>query len=255
MMISVFAMRDLAPQDFESKFEGKTWAMYSYPQVKMSYTPNTADASTVRWAMWSLAAANRDMIVRSRFQTAQFDTHYSGIPVGVLKFFAPDYSIGGEASTNDTRFKPSLPPGPASASTGTDLISSNPADLEEIEVSFKPTEIPRKNIFISVVQSLLNLCPFNSTERVARSIAIVGNAFTVKISTSFINVGRSSPAFFLYRHVISALAAVPRVMLKHGEFVEVDIRVLIDQVEIGRGLIRQGPLTGSGAAITDDLTE
>ena len=260
LMLSVFAMRDLALQDFESKFEGKTWAMYSYSEVEISFTPKAAVASTVRWALWSLAAANRDMLVRSRFQTAQFDTHYSGVQIGVLKFFVPDYSIGGEAGTNDTLFTPSLPSRPASAGTGTNLVLSNPPDLEDdprsfkVELNFKTTDIPERDIFMSVVQALLNLGPFNSTERVTQPISLVGNALTVQISTSFKNVERSSPPFLLYRHVIIALAALPRVMLREGKFAEVDIRVLIDEVEVGRGLIRQGPLTGSMAPVTGDVS-
>lgn len=260
MMISVFAMHDLALQDFDSKFEGKTWAMYSYPQVKMSYTPSTEDASTVRWAMWSISAASRDMIVHRSFQTALFDIQWSGIQVGVLKFFAPNYNIGGEAGTNDTRNKTALPPGPASASTGTDLILSNPVDLEDdprsfkIEVNFKPTEILRQDIFVAVVQALLILGPLNSTERANQRVAITGNGLTVKIMTTFIEMGRSSPPFLLYRHVVSAVAAVPRVMLRHGKFAEVDIRVLIDGVEVGRGSIRQGPLNRPAAAITEDVS-
>lgn len=88
-------MRELALQDFKSRYEGKTWAMYSYPEAKVSFTPNAGDINTVRWALWSLAASIIAMIKDDRFQTARFDMFYLGIPVGTGKFFAP-YGIGAE---------------------------------------------------------------------------------------------------------------------------------------------------------------
>lgn len=67
MMPAVFAMRELALQDLESNFERKTWALYSYLDVKVSFTPKSGLISTVRWALWSLAVAIRHMMVHNRF--------------------------------------------------------------------------------------------------------------------------------------------------------------------------------------------
>ena len=76
MMLAVFAMRELALQELESNFEGKTWALYGYPDVKVSFTPKLGLISTVRWALWRLAVAIRHMMVLNRFETALFETHY-----------------------------------------------------------------------------------------------------------------------------------------------------------------------------------
>lgn len=156
MMLAVFAMRELALQDLESNFEGKTWALYSYPDVKGSFTPKSGLISTVRWALWSLALAIRHMMVHNRFQTALFETHYSQVQVGTVKFFVP-YRIGAETGANQTGLSPSLTPVPASATDGTDTILISSSDLEDnpggllIQMAFKTTGIPRMDVFMSIV--------------------------------------------------------------------------------------------------------
>lgn len=252
MMLSIFAMRDLALQDFESNYEGKTWAMYSYPEAKVSFAPNPGDLNTVRGAMWSLAAAIWDMMVRNRFQTAQFDATYLGIQVGVLRFFAPN-TIGARAAGTYTELAPSQTSGPAPATNGIDLILISLPDLEAdnssnsdddlwAEVTFRNTEIPRKDIFMSIVQALFNLGPFNSTALITHRLSVIVDALTVKIATSFQRVERSSPPFFNYGHIVKGLAGLPRVMLRESEFTEVDIRLIVDGADVGNGRIRRRPM-------------
>ena len=252
MMLCVFAMRDLALQDFESRFEGKTWAMYSYPETKVSFTPSAGDINTVRWALWGMAAAIRDMMVRNRFQTAQYDTTYMGIQVGVVKFFAP-HRIDTGAKGNLTELVPSLTSGPASATNHTDttfislndpngnVASSNSDDLWT-EVTFRTTEIPIEDTFMSIVQALLNLGPLNSTALITQPLAVIGDALTVKIVTSFKRVERSTPPFFNYGHVVKGLAGLPRVMLRENKFTEVDLRLIVDGENVGNGRIRKRPM-------------
>ena len=164
MMLAVFAMRELALQDLESDFEGKAWALYSYPDAKVSFTPESGHTSTMRWALWSLAIVIRDMMVHNRFQTAQFETHYSQAQVGTVKFFVP-HGIGEEAGANQTGLAPSLTPAPASATNGTDTILISSSDLEDnpggllIQVAFRTIGIPWMDVFMSIVQGLLNLAP------------------------------------------------------------------------------------------------
>lgn len=266
MMLCVFAMRDLALQDFESKYGGKTWAMYTYPEAKVSFSPNAGegDISTVRWALWSLAAAIRDMMVRNRFQTAQFDTTYLGIQVGVLRFFAP-HRIDAGAGGDLTELVPSQKPGQVSTANGTDTTSGGLSDLNcnvgssnsddlWTEVTFKTTEIPRKDIFMSIVQALLNLGPLNSTELITSPLAVVGDAITVKIVTSFRRVERSSPPFFNYGHIVKGLAGLPRVMLRESKFAEVDIRLIVDGEDVGNGMIRRRPMDDLVVPVTANIS-
>ena len=76
-------MRDLALQGFGTRYEGEAWATYSNPGVKISFIMNAGDITPVRWAMWILAASNRDEIVRDRSRTACFDMTYLGIQIGI----------------------------------------------------------------------------------------------------------------------------------------------------------------------------
>lgn len=52
---------------------------------------------------------------------------------------------------------------------------------------------------------------------------------------------RSSPLFLRYSHVGLTLAALPRLMLREGKFVEVDVKLLLDDQVIGNGTMRRGP--------------
>ena len=259
MMLAVFAMRELALQDFESSFEGKTWALYSYPDVKVSFTPKSGHTSTVRWALWSLAVAIRDMMVHNRFQTAQFETHYSQAQVGTVKFFVP-HGIGAEAGANQTGLAPSLTPAPASATNGTDTILISSSDLEDnpgglfIQMAFRTIGIPRMDVFMSIVQGLLNLAPKSSTRRITKPLAVIGDALTFNIATSFTSIERSSPPFLRYSHIMLTLAALPRLMLREGKFDEVDVKLLLDDHVIGNGMMRRGPRIGLQALVTANVS-
>lgn len=83
MILCLFTMRDLALQGFGTRYEGEAWATYSNPGVKISFIMNAGDITPVRWAMWILAASNRDEIVRDRSRTACFDMTYLGIQIGI----------------------------------------------------------------------------------------------------------------------------------------------------------------------------
>ena len=66
MMVCVFAMRELTLlSNFYGDYEipGKTWTMDEYPQVTIS-VGNPYNVVTVRFAMWTIASAIRDMVAR-----------------------------------------------------------------------------------------------------------------------------------------------------------------------------------------------
>ena len=198
-------------------------------------------------------------MVHNRFQIAQFETHYSQVQVGTIKFFVP-YRIGTETGANQTGLSPSLTPAPASATDGTDTILISSSDLEDnpggllIQVAFKTTGIPRMDVFMSIVQGLLNLAPKSSTRRITKPFTVVGDALTFSIATSFTSMERSSPPFLRYSHVVLTLAALPRLMLREGKFMEVDVRLLLDDQVIGNGTMRRGPRISLPALVTANLS-
>ena len=258
MMLCVFAMRELALRNFESEFNATTWAMYSYPDVKISFTPASRATSTVRWALWSLAAAIRDMIIHDRFQSAQFNTHYSTVPTGILRFVPS--SIATEAEANRPRLASSPTIAVKSTTDGADLILANDSDLDDspldfsIIVTFQSTELPQRDIFLAVIQALLNLGPLKSTARVRRPVVIAGDALTVRMITTFQPViDRSMPPFLVYGDVVKGLAALPRLMLREGEWAEADVRLLVGDQLVGNGTLRSGPKRGGTADDTVDV--
>lgn len=244
--------------------KGRPGPCIATPKPRCLFTPNAGDINIVRWALWGLAAAIRDMMVRSRFQTAQYDTTYMGIQVGVVKFFAP-HRIDAGAKGNLTELVPSQTSGPASATNHTDttftsfknsngnVTSSNSDDLWA-EVTFRTAEIPIKGTFMSIVQALLNLGPLNSTALITQPLAVIGDALTVKIVTSFKRVERSTPPSFNYGHVVKGLAGLPRVMLRENKFAEVDIRLIVDGENVGNGRIRKRPMNELALPVTMNIS-
>ena len=76
----------------------------------------------------------------------------------------------------------------------------------------------------------------------------------MKIPTSFKRVERSSPPFFNHGHMVKGLAGLPRVMLRENKFTEMDIRLIVDGVDVGNGTIRRRPMDGLVVPVAENAS-
>lgn len=261
MMVCVYAMRELALlPDFSQFFLGKTWIMDAYPQVAMS-AGNPGDVSTVRWAMWIIVAAIKDMMLRSHFQTSKFFGTYFDIKIGLVKFFAPN-NVEMIAAANRTESV--IPQIAGAASTATVAVNLGDPKLnttsndDELQASltYRTKDIPRRDIFMAIIWMLLNLAPHEDDERVL-VLAVVAPPITTAVTTKFIRVKNIPPRVdpLMYGNLVSLLAKLPEVLLRENRFCEMDIVVKDDGVSIGIGTMRSAAPSGSvGLLLTANVS-
>lgn len=256
MMVCVYAMRELALlPDFSDRYLGKTWIRDDYPQVAMS-VGNPGDMTTVRWAMWTITAAIRDMMLRNHFQTSEFNARFIGVRIGIVKFFAPN-TIKLLSATNRT--KSAVPQVAEAASmavhnTATVSVNLGNSDLNTnliddglwASLTYRTKDIPRGDVFMTIIWMLLNLAPHENNERVL-VLTVTAPTITTAVTTRFIRVKEISPRVdpLMYGNLISLLARLPEVLLRENRFCEMDIVVKDDGVSIGVGTIRSTVPSGS----------
>ena len=255
MMVCVFAMRELAllPNfDGDHEIPGKTWIRDDYPQVAMS-VGNPGDVVTVRFAMWTIAAAIKDIMIRSRFQTSQFIGTWLGIRVVFVNFFASN-TIATTAVANRTKY--AVPKEVSTPNDNTAIVPINVVDLSFnatsnddqlwASLTYKTKEISKRDMFMAIIWALLNLAPHQNEERI-RLITITHFAITTSVKTSFVRV-RDVPARLQqlqYGNLVSLLAKLPEILLREDMFREMDILVEDNNVVVGKGTMRLAASSGS----------
>lgn len=256
MMVCVFAMRELALlPDFSGRYWGKTWIRDGYPQVAMSVS-NPGDMTTVRWAMWTIAAGIRDMLLRNHFQTSEFVGKYIGIRIGVVKFFAPDTIKKIVVANRTESVVPQIAAAASMANHKTATVSVNlrNSDLNTTSnddelwasLTYRTKDIPRGDIFMAIIWMLLNLAPHQNDERVL-VLTVTAPTITTAVTTKFIRVKDIPPRVdpLMYGNLVSLLAKTPEVLLRENRFCEMDIVVKDDGASIGVGTIRATVPSGS----------
>ena len=255
MMVCVFAMRELALlPDFGARLSGKTWIMDDYPQVAMSV--GNPGETTVRWAMWTITAAIRDMMTHNEFRASQFNGIYLDIRVGVVRFFAPNTIETGIVANQTEHAVPQISEAASTAThTPTVSISFDVSDLklnatsnaDEMwaDLTYRTKKISRFDVFMAIIWTLLNLAPHKDNESV-RIVTIPNAAITASVTVSFSRVAGIPPRLqpLQYGNAVSLTAKLPEVLLRDNMFREMDIAVKEEGVVVARGTVRSMALTG-----------
>ncbi|CAD6587519.1 MAG: hypothetical protein ASARMPREDX12_002920 [Alectoria sarmentosa] len=257
IMVCVFAMRELAllPNFYGNhEISGKTWRMDEYPQVAIS-VGNPGDVVIVRFAIYTIAAAIRDIMNLNRFQTSQFVGLWLGVKVAHVKFFAPD-TIETTFAANRTEYAVSQVS--KAVSTVNDNKTTIPINIGDLslnatsnndrlwaDLTYKTKEISKKDMFMAIIFALLTLAQYANEERI-RVLTITDFAITAKVTTFFIRVTGIPPRLqpLQYGNLISLLAKLPEVLLREDMFREMDIVVMDDNVVVGKGTMRLTPPSG-----------
>ena len=256
VMVCVFAMRELALlPDFSDEYLGKTWIADGYPQVAMS-VGNPGDLTTVRWAMWTICAGIRDMLLRNHYQTSELTGTYVGIKIGVVKFFAPNRIEMIAAENRTGSVVPQIAAAASTAIHDTATVSVNlgnsglntTSNDDELwaSLTYRTKDIPRSDIFMAIIWMLLNLAPHQNDERVL-VLTVTAPTITTAVTTKFIRVKDIPPRVdpLMYGNLVSLLARLPGVLLRENRFCEMDIVVKDDGVSIGVGTITSTAPSGS----------
>ena len=257
MMVCVFAMRELALLDILDIVAPKTWVMDEFPQVALS-VGNPGDSLGVRWAMFTIVLAIRDMMRRGQYETSQFNCTYLGVKVGQADFFPTD-TISMKAVTESTEYVVPQISGAAitaSSSTPTTTInighsklnaSFNDDDDLQAELTYRDKEISKRDMVMAIIWTLLTVAPHDIDERIVTT-SNTCTAITASVTTFFIRSRGCLPRLQLrYGSLASLIAKLPQVLLQANIFCELDIVVRDSGVVVGRGTIRSADLSGSMA--------
>ena len=254
MMVSVFAMRELALLDLDDILLSKTWKMDEYPQVALS-VGNAGDSLSVRWTMFTVTLAIRDMMTRNRYETSQFISTFHGIKVGEAHFL-PTNAIDTRAVNETTEY--AVPQLSGGASTASSSMASTAVDIDHAnlnasfndddiraDLTYRTKEISKVDMFMAIIWTLLNVAPHGVDER----IVVTSNncaAITASVTTRFLRA-RGCPARLQlqYGNLASLIAKLPQVLLQGNVFREMDIVARESGVVVGKGTIRSADLSGS----------
>lgn len=239
MMVCVFAMRELALlpgflRDHE--IPGKTWIVDDYPQVALS-VGGPSGVVTVRFAVYIIEAAIRDMMTRNQFQTSQFVGTWLGVRVVNLEFFAPN-----AIETPVVKAVPTVKDKMATVSidiSHPNLNATSNKDRLRAVVTYKTKEISQKDMFMAIIWAILTLAPLEDEERI-RIETITDFAITASVTIYFVGVTGIPRGVqpLQYGDLISLLATLPETLLREGVFREMDIVVKDGNVVVGKGLMR-----------------
>ena len=254
MMVCVFAMRELALLDITDTIAPKTWVMDEFPEVALS-VGNPGDSLGVRWAMFTIALAIKDMMIREQYEISQFNCTYLGIKIGQADFL-PTNTVRLRAVSESTEYAvPQISGGAitASSSTAPDTINIGHSKLNaslmdddlHADLTYRDKEISKPDMTMAIIWTLLTVAPHQIDERIITTSNTCA-AITASVTTSFIRVRGCLPRLQLrYGSLASLMAKLPLVLLQANMFRELDIVVRDNGVVGGRGTIRSADLSGS----------
>ena len=252
IMVCVSAMGELALESIDQPWSANTWTLENHPQVTLA-GGNRGKVTIVRWVMTTINVAIKDMMIHNRFQTSQFQGEYLDVEAGplrvaVVEFYAP-HMTETIALANHTKHAMSHNAKAVSVTNnGMATMSINFSDPNgnassnddqmQAEVTYLTKEIPRNDLFMSMIQTLLNLGPFPNAERISvLSLRIPTITTTVKFRA--IRVASAPPRLRLqYGSLIALMTKLPEMLLRENQFREMDILAKKGNVVVGKATIR-----------------
>ncbi|KAL8700632.1 MAG: hypothetical protein Q9201_005349 [Fulgogasparrea decipioides] len=260
MMVCIRAMRDLAVKAFDQKVSALSiWVHPKFPGAAVAAGPSSpAAVTTVRFLMWLLLCAIRDMMARNRFQTSEFKGQYLGRDVGVVRFSDNHRDLAGTQHNGivprqlqASEAVPTAASKDASASfafNATSLVGTDPSSNDKLDghVTYLDKAIERNDIFLVVCWTLINLAPHDKTRPLDRIVTSI-NGVSAVVTTIWNKAPQAGAAAdqFTAGSLLSLLAYLPEILLQDNKYREMNVEMKDRGVIIGRGLFRSSPLPGS----------
>ncbi|KAL6717718.1 hypothetical protein ACLMJK_005633 [Lecanora helva] len=258
IMACIWAMRELALQDFESgTISQGGWVHPRFPGVLLAVVPPAGkDRLTVRFAMWVITATLRVIVEARLNKTIALTGDYKGRTIGTAKLTEapPDDSmpldtVGYNGSQlafekpSQKRF--SFPLSNASSHSGVELGSG---DQLHATINFLDTAIDRYDIFFSVAWFML-ACAKDNHKWLA-FLNMMAEAPRSRITSSW-NAVRQAQTRMSFGDLISFLAYLPEYCVQQETFREMDATISDDNAPVARGSIRARPIRNAAATLSE----
>ncbi|KAL8724330.1 MAG: hypothetical protein Q9181_006874 [Wetmoreana brouardii] len=260
VMVFVAAMRQLALRHFEEDLSpgSFSWQHPRYPGVVLSLGPPLGKHKiSVRFALWTVNAALRDMMFRDRFQEMEIFTTYKGNPIGFLQMLPSTPTVAVKAEQGPAIMQQpqgdGLAPTASSGSSVTFDVNSTRVgadvgtvrgDQLQAHIDYLDKKVDRRDIWVMIVWSMLYLAPSNRVPLGfwRTSISSVASEVTC-IWNSVRPPPRTRPYLLTIGDLISLLAQLAEQLLQDNQFREMNIAAREKGIDIARGSFRTKPLS------------
>ncbi|KAL8750822.1 MAG: hypothetical protein Q9184_006284 [Pyrenodesmia sp. 2 TL-2023] len=184
IMACVAANRELAMMGFDDPVNtAQTWTHPEYPGVALGFAEDNRKPVMVRWAMFLVYAAIKDMMLRHRYQASVFSGFYRNGPIGRVLFHpvqqpanlqqpGPTTVANATKDTNGLRFNVRL-----------SARRTNPSPNEELQarVEYLDKAMDRRDALLTIIYLLISLGDRHNAQLQAYHCALT--AITTKVNT------------------------------------------------------------------------
>ncbi|KAL8856137.1 MAG: hypothetical protein Q9178_007262 [Gyalolechia marmorata] len=246
VMASVAAMHKLASLNFGSSIRNpSTWTHPDYPGVNITMHGDEGERPTVRFAMWLIQAAIKDMMVRDRYATAVFIGFYREVQIGRVWFLATPHAgteepqISAAAGAGKDRNGSSFDVEIASAVR---TVASD--DKLHADTVYLAKAMDKRDSFYTCLWLLMALGAHDNDP--LGFVQFVFQAITVEVRSIWNTVKRPSshPDVLRTGDMVNMIAHLPIIMMHDDMFREMNVIVSDEGVVIARGAIRTSPKPG-----------
>ncbi|KAL8692046.1 MAG: hypothetical protein Q9218_002855 [Villophora microphyllina] len=269
VLVATSVMHTLALHHIDDVLPGgpQVWTHPLDPSVVLWITPPEGSQETaVRFAMWTLFAAFRDMSQKQRFNQMEYLGAYRQQAVAGVAFYPAAKGLPNIAGKNLTvALQPLQLTGDilskeshsgftfsfGANSTALGDGSDTPANDDKLHahVDYIGKVVDQRDIWMMILWFQLNLAPHNRTPISVFQTVLPG--ITAKMYTIWNSVKPppgTQPHSFGGGDLISLLAILAQQLSSNRQFREMNIAVSDRGVIVARGLIRANPLSGTSVS-------
>ncbi|KAL8671952.1 MAG: hypothetical protein Q9168_003578 [Polycauliona sp. 1 TL-2023] len=242
-MACVAAMHELALLEKDSFIgDNRIWFHPGYPEVSVTMVEVEGCRSTARWAMWLIQAAIRDIMIRSRYQTAEFLGQYRKVKIGIVQILKSRHpvpldmpqqsSIAGAtkpSTSNDVSFKVQKPNG-----TGSTIL----ADPYDARVNYLDKPMDMRDTFFSLIWLLMAFGTYGHMPLRVFHISFLTITTEVRTIWNRVPHSPSGEPPLTAADMVNMVASLAVVLARDLTFKEMNVFVIEKGVLIARGAIR-----------------
>ena len=246
IMACIAAMHDLALLNWNSYIgEPRTWTHPGFPEVSVIMDNVGGSKSTVRFALWLMQAAIRDMMIRNTYRTAAFLGRYRKVLIGRLQFVrnptagvakigsSTETNIGNETGGSNVSFRFEVPSAPGRALSNHRLGA---------RVDYLDKRMDMRDTYFIIIWLLMafgsrGYQPLRIFHCNIRSLTV--EAMTIWTDLSHPPRGQH---LLTAADMVNMVAQLALVVHRDHRYREMNVLIYEDGVEVARGAIRTRPL-------------
>lgn len=270
LMNAVAALKESALEDWDGRIvDGTEYRLDGFPEVSIVITtPRRKRNVRTRFVIWAIFFGVVKMILKKKFEFAQFEmeslgavvgwVHVTNNPIGAVLLIEDRHFNGTPMSNNAASFPSMNRTAGLKSINITNLITTDNANdpaEERLNVTFIPQSdtLGINDVFVPVMSGLADMAQYPSTHQ--SSVFIIGLLKDFKGTICIFPwvPMRTAPPFLEYGWLIRAIARIPTYMLEKRRFGALKFEIEVDKVPVGFGVLGLGPRCDPEASLAASL--